>query len=186
MATYRIFYRTAQAIDNDGNPVGVPGAWLSGPDVDASSLPASFPISGLTNGTAYEFVAGRVDNGSFRSLSTVRRATPVAANSTYNSIGPQTINSGGLQSFDRQATKTTITMSNASWVHVYLDWASNSAGVARGNKALPAPYLANTDVIRQLAGSNTVVEILLPSSTAFTFRVVAQNTSITVSLAVVA
>jgi hypothetical protein len=183
--TYRVFYRTAQAIDVDGNAVGEPGAWISGPEVVASSLPASFPITGLTNGTAYEFVAGRVDNGSFRTLSNSPRATPVAAGSTYDTIGPQDVESGGLESFDRQATMTTLTMSNASWVHVYLDWGSQSAGVARSNKALPAPYLANTDVIRR-GGSNTVVEILLPSSTAFTFRVVGNNTSITVSLAVVA
>lgn len=184
MTIYRVIYRTARAIDDDGNEIGDPGPWTAGPEIDVSGLPASFTLAGLANGTTYEFAAGRDVNGALNPRSNIQRATPVLGTARYDSIGPQTIRTGGLEQFDRQATMTTLTMSNASWIHVYLDWGAQSAGVARGNKPLPAVYPENSDVIRR--SENTVVEILLSSLTAFTFRVVTNNASVTITLSAVA
>jgi hypothetical protein len=180
MATNRIFYRPAK-VNDDGVDLGDDSDWISGPEI--VNRPASFTIGSLDNGTEYEFVAGRETSGSFsQSLSPVRRATPLAASVTFDTIGPQTINQGGLTSFNRQAATTTLNMSSANWNFVLLDWvAGPRAGVGRQNKTPPAEYPELVEFIYQGTGQQTVI-INLPSSVAFTFRLVSNSQSITITL----
>jgi hypothetical protein len=187
MVTYRVFYRTASTVDDNGVDRNNPGPWVAwDQDIIVSSLPTSFTVTNLSNAVEYELVVGEVVNGSFSERSNFRRATPVPGTAQYDALGTHTINAGGLTSFTRQALNTTLTMSNATWLYVLLDYGSERVGVTnQPNQTNPLPDNYDRNSNRLVRTGPLAVEIKLASTEAFTFRVVDKSTSITIALSAV-
>jgi hypothetical protein len=113
-------------------------------------------------------------------LSTIRRATPLESNLSAVTTDPVAVGQGGLATLHRQVESTTLVMSPASWNFVLLDYGADlRAGVGRV-KTPPIEYPADEKVIVKV--SNSRVDIMLKKEDAFTFRLVSNNTSITVTL----
>jgi hypothetical protein len=152
-----------------------PGPWV--PSAGATPLETAatrYSLSGLTNGTTYDFAVGRVVNGFVGQWSSIPSATPLGGG-VYDSIGTFTVESTSLiDTITRAAGSTTLKLS-ANWQYVVIDYVQGGAakkhGVTKTNGfSLPTGYTTNA-VISSPNNDNTRVNISLLSTQEFTLRV---------------
>lgn len=176
--------------------------WLTGPTgIAASSGDILSSVSGLTNGTTYQFRFRRVVDGTpSNKVSTVVEATPVqpttlpASGGSITETGTfsQTVGSGGSSytaTYVRTASKIDISLSSANWTYVAISEVTPAIANPNGGSAFYTTKLSgdqsgvgirNESVI--FKASSRVVTILLDSTYAFTIKVTVQNRDGTVTI----